>query len=236
MDIDSQAGRGTRVTVTSPPEPASVVVKPSRDDEPLNLVGALEDLRDLGLAHVALDAVVAGVADAAEHLNGVGGHLHRGVGGDQLGDTGLRRIRPAQVASARGVEIRRACTGHRGGHVGQHEPQALMVDDLAAERGSLVGVGGGLVQRGLRQPDGDGGDAQPAGIQCAEGDLQALALLADAAGRRRRGRGRRTPTWWGSACRPIFSSGLPKLRPARSPGMRKQEMPREPSPVRANSV
>ena len=57
---------------------------------------------------------------------------------------------------------------------------ALMVDDLAAERRSLVGVFGGFVQRGLRQPDGDGGDAQPAGIQCAEGDLQTLPLVADA--------------------------------------------------------
>jgi hypothetical protein len=34
-------------------------------DESLDLVGTLEDLHDLGLAHVALDALVAGVAHAA---------------------------------------------------------------------------------------------------------------------------------------------------------------------------
>jgi hypothetical protein len=73
------------------------------DDEALNLVGALEDLGDLGLAHVALDAVIPRVAGTAEHLNGVGGDLHRGVGGHQLGHTGLSRIRPAQIASAGGI-------------------------------------------------------------------------------------------------------------------------------------
>lgn len=52
------------------------------DDHALDLVGALEDLRHLGLAHVALDGEVAGVARAAEHLHGVGGHPHRHVGGD----------------------------------------------------------------------------------------------------------------------------------------------------------
>ena len=54
-----------------------------------------------------------------------------------------------------------------------------MVNDLAAESRSLIGVPRRLVQRSLRQPDGDRGDAEPAGIQCAEGDLQALALCAD---------------------------------------------------------
>ena len=67
------------------------------DHHPLDLVGALEDLHHLGLAHVALDREVAGVAVAAEHLHGVGGHLHRVVGGDQLGDRGLGAERQALV-------------------------------------------------------------------------------------------------------------------------------------------
>src|SRR4051794_4397064 len=60
-----------------------------RDDKPLNLIRAFEDLGDLGLPHVALDAEVAGVADAAQHLDRIGGDLHRGVGGHQLGHAGL---------------------------------------------------------------------------------------------------------------------------------------------------
>src|SRR4029453_1041906 len=50
--------------------------QPPRDDQPLNLVGALEDLGDLGLAHVALDAVVARVADAPDTLHRAGGAFH----------------------------------------------------------------------------------------------------------------------------------------------------------------
>src|SRR5690606_24297117 len=38
------------------------------DDQPLDLVGALEDLHDLGLAKVSLDRNVTGVPSTAEHL------------------------------------------------------------------------------------------------------------------------------------------------------------------------
>src|SRR2546422_227722 len=43
------------------------------DDDTLDLVGALVDLRDLGVAHEALHRVLARVAVAAEDLHGVGG-------------------------------------------------------------------------------------------------------------------------------------------------------------------
>src|SRR5689334_24704052 len=54
------------------------------DHHPLDLVGALEDLHDLGLAHVALDREVAGVAVAAVDLHGVRGDLHGVVGRHHL--------------------------------------------------------------------------------------------------------------------------------------------------------
>ncbi len=75
------------------------------DHHPLDLVGALEDLHHLGLAHVALDREVAGVAVAAEDLDGVGGDLHGVVGGDELGDRGLaaERARPASLSAGRGA-------------------------------------------------------------------------------------------------------------------------------------
>src|ERR1700727_425250 len=56
-----------------------------------------------------------------------------------------------------------------------------MIDDPAAERRSLLSVGNRLVERCLRQPDGDRGDAQATGIQRTEGDLEALPLGADPA-------------------------------------------------------
>src|SRR4051794_27607924 len=55
------------------------------DDDALDLVGALVDLRDLGVAHVALDRVLLDVAVAAEHLDGLDGDAHRVVGGEELG-------------------------------------------------------------------------------------------------------------------------------------------------------
>src|SRR4051794_11014246 len=53
---------------------ATVLAQGSRDDEPLDLVRALVDLGDLGIAHVALHRVLGHVAVAAEHLDGLDGH------------------------------------------------------------------------------------------------------------------------------------------------------------------
>src|SRR5690349_6403179 len=53
-------------------------------DHALDLVGALVDLGDLGVAHHALDREVAGVAVAPEQLHRVGRDLHRGVGRERL--------------------------------------------------------------------------------------------------------------------------------------------------------
>src|SRR5438093_11640616 len=48
----------------------------ARDDELLDLRGALVDLRDLRVAEVALDLILARVAVPAVDLDGVGRHLH----------------------------------------------------------------------------------------------------------------------------------------------------------------
>ncbi len=149
------------------------------DHHALDLVGALEDLHDLGLAHVALDREVAGVAVAAEHLHGVGGDLHGVVGGDQLGDRRLGRERQPLVLEPRRREVRRPRGLDRGGHVGQHEREALVLDDRLAEGLALAGVGDGVVERALGEPGGDGGDAEPAGVEPGQRDLEPLALLAE---------------------------------------------------------
>src|ERR1700734_683523 len=48
--------------------PVSALGEVAADDEALDLVGALEDLHHLGLAHVPLDREILRVAGAAEHL------------------------------------------------------------------------------------------------------------------------------------------------------------------------
>src|SRR5215472_589041 len=67
------------------------------DNHPLDLVGALDNLQHLGLAHEALDTEVLDVTVAAEHLHGIGGDLHRGVAGKQLRHRGLLPVRQAGV-------------------------------------------------------------------------------------------------------------------------------------------
>src|SRR5262245_23606666 len=49
------------------------------DDHALDLVRALVDLHDLGVAHVSLHRKLARVPVPAEDLHGIGGYLHRGV-------------------------------------------------------------------------------------------------------------------------------------------------------------
>src|SRR5687768_9331577 len=55
------------------------------DDELLDLLGAFEDVHDLGVAVPALDGVLAGVAVAAEDLDGPLGDPHGGAAGVELG-------------------------------------------------------------------------------------------------------------------------------------------------------
>ena len=167
---------GARLSAASRARPPGEVLA---DHHPLDLVGALEDLHDLRLAHVALDRELAGVAGAAEHLDGVGGHLHRRVGGHQLGDAGLPGVGLAGVLAAGGHQVRRAGGLDRGGHVGEQEGEALVLDDRPAERLPLAGVADGDVEGGLREPDGDRADAEAAGVEGGEGDRQAAAALAD---------------------------------------------------------
>src|SRR3954462_9921369 len=62
--------------------PASLVAHPlpeqrARDGEPLDLARALVDLRDLGVAVVALGGELLGVAVAAEHLDRLAGPVAR---------------------------------------------------------------------------------------------------------------------------------------------------------------
>src|SRR5436190_2534994 len=56
-----------------------------RDHQPLDLRSALVDLEQLRVTHQLLDRVLLDVAVAAEDLDRVGRHLHRGVGGKALG-------------------------------------------------------------------------------------------------------------------------------------------------------
>src|SRR5438132_12146884 len=89
-----------RASRTAPGAPCRSCV-PSQDlagdDELLDLRGALVDLRDLRVAEKALYLVLARVAVAAVHLDGVGRHLHRRLAGEVLGHLRLFTVGPDSV-------------------------------------------------------------------------------------------------------------------------------------------
>ena len=66
-----------------------------------------------------------------------------------------------------------------GGHLGDHLLDQLVLADLLAERLALVGVARRGVEAGLGEPDGAGRDGEPALVDGAHRDEEALALLAD---------------------------------------------------------
>src|SRR6476661_3522495 len=146
----------TRATVESvicmaSVSPGGVLEELAADDEPLDLVGALEDLGHLGLAHVALQREVLGVARATEHLHRVGGDAHGVVGADQLGHGRFLGEGSAGIVQPGGVEVGRAGRRHAGLHVGEQEGEPLVVADRSPELLALLGVGDGLVERRLCQ-------------------------------------------------------------------------------------
>src|SRR2546429_9693069 len=151
----------------------------ARNDRALDLVRALVNLRDLGVAHEALDGILARVAIAAEDLHGVGRHLHGGVAREALGHRRLHRRDGAAIDERGGVVHRqpRGLRGHR--YVGQHDLDPLDGRDRLSELASLLGVADGGVERGLRDAHRLRADRGPRAIERAERDAKALALVAE---------------------------------------------------------
>lgn len=140
------------------------------DDEPLDLIGAFENLKDLGVADPLFDGVVAHVALAAEDLDGVDSDLHGDIGGVALrhgafglevGDVGAGHPGGAPDHEAGGID------GH--GHIGQHEGDALVLDDRAAELDAGFGVVEGVFVGGAGDADGVGADDGPGPLEGHEG-------------------------------------------------------------------
>src|SRR6266850_1929022 len=124
------------------------------DDHPLDLVRALVDLGDLGVAHEALHRKLLRVAVAAEDLHRVGGRLHGGVRGQALGGRGLERGAGDAVVDQRGGVMDDEPRGvHRDRHVGQHELDALEGGDGSIEGAPLLRVRHRRVEGGLGDAD-----------------------------------------------------------------------------------
>src|SRR5919197_6299561 len=97
------------------------------DDEALDLAGALVDLRDLGVAVVALGGELLRVAVAAEHLDRLAGLAPGHGAGEQLRLRALDRVRAAGLLEPRRAPCERARRLDLGLHVGE-----LVLDRLEA--------------------------------------------------------------------------------------------------------
>ena len=149
-------------------------------DELLDLVGAFVDLGGLRVAHQPFHLAGPHVPHAAEELYGVGGDLHRGVGGEALGGRGVE----AQVVrSALGPYGRRVgelpCGGQLHGHRGDHEFQSLELGEEPAEPASRPEVGDRVVQGRLGDADRLGRDEDPAVVEGLQGHREPGTGLAD---------------------------------------------------------
>src|SRR5215213_9507224 len=157
--------------------------KGARDDEALDLAGALEDRVDLGVAVPALDGVLAGVAVAAEDLDRFLRHPHGDLAGLVLAHRALGVAVAAVAGQPRGAPDEQAARIDLGDHVRQLERDRLVQDDRPAERPPLLGVvEGELVGRP--------GDAERLGAHGRTGRLERrhgrlpLARVAGLAGTR----------------------------------------------------
>ena len=103
------------------------------------LVGALAYLKQLGVAHKALDVVLLAVAVAAEHLLALQADLRAARTGKQLGLRGLEGVALALGLHAGGVVGHELHGADLGGHVRELELDALELADGLAEGGALVG-------------------------------------------------------------------------------------------------
>src|SRR5579863_9988734 len=118
----------------------------ARDDQALDLLRALVDLRDLGVAQVPFGGIFRDVAVAAEELQRVGRDPDGCVAGQELGHAGLARAGDAPLAQLRRLQREQARRFDLRGHVRHHELDALEVCYALAELLALLDVGHGVVE------------------------------------------------------------------------------------------
>src|SRR5439155_1024192 len=126
----------------------------ARDDDALDLAGALVDLHDLRVAEEALDGELARVAVAAQDLDRVGRDLHGRVGRPALGHGRLVGVaRDPRIHLARRVVDHEPGAVHEHRHVGEHELDPLEARDRLTELLPLLRVAHRRVERRLADAD-----------------------------------------------------------------------------------
>src|SRR6185437_11284880 len=151
----------------------------ARDDETLDLRGALVQLHDLGIAEQLLHGVLLDEAVAAVDLDGVGGDLHRRIGSEALGVRGDERVALTAVQQVRRLPGEQAGSFDFGGHVGDHELDRLVHRDRHAELDAFARVVGGELEGGASDAGCHRGDARTGAVERHHRELEARVFLAE---------------------------------------------------------
>lgn len=156
-----------------------------------------------------------------------------------MGDRSRSASRPTPVGCA-GVRHpvggprrdRCPCRIRGRGHVGQKEPEPVVVEDPLAEGRPLLCLVDGDIERRRGEARCHGRDSWATAVEGTEGNRQSPPPLGsdEAIGLEK---GTVTVgTGLGPACSPIFCSGRRNSMPSAAPGARKHDMPRHPGLVR----
>src|SRR5215217_2100376 len=171
---------GTASNGTS--DSAIVEQRPSHHN-PLNLVRALIDLRDLRIPHHPLNGKVLGIAVAAKQLDRVRGDLHCHIRGEALRSSAEVRQVSISALGLGGRSVRELTRSFKlHAHVSEHELQALKVRECLAELLALLGIAERIVEGTLSNADGLRGDGDSGVVQGSHCRLEAGSLSADHAG------------------------------------------------------
>ena len=148
------------------------------DDHPLDLVSALVDGGDLGVAVGPFHLHALEEAAAAVDLQGIVGDLQRDVRGVHLRHGGLHAVRRVLLLQLRRGVDEEPGAAQLGGHIRQLEGDALLGRDGLAELDALLGIAQRVLKRALGDAQRLRGDADASAVQRGHGNLEALALLA----------------------------------------------------------
>ena len=123
------------------------------------------------------------------------------LGGVQLGHGRRLAEGPAVVLEPRRLVGEVAGVLDGDGEVGEGEGDGLEASDRAAEGVALLGVGDGVVEAGLGQPDGQGGDGDAPVVEDRQEVAEAGAAVAEQVRSGTRQPSRLMP-WVSEACQP----------------------------------
>ena len=144
------------------------------------LVGALADREQRGVAVVALDVELLGVAVGAVEAHRFEAVEERGLGREELGHARFEVAALSALVGAGGLLGEQAGRLQAGRHLRELDLDGLVLADRLAESLSHLRVRNGFLQAGAGDAHPARGDVDPAELQPGEDLLEAAALaLAD---------------------------------------------------------